>query len=158
MAGSCEFNVEILVNAKEATHAEHIHKDIHGYVTTDVYDVNVEGVTGLIKMEYPATLIKQAMGQTFTSKAAETRLEELKDALMPIPLKAVGNVPLMDMSFDKVMSLKEGDFIPLPSTTETMVSIAGASMYNAELFEQKDHLALNLTSSLFDADRFERIK
>ena len=158
MSASCEFDVKVLVDPKEASRAEHLHKDLHGYVTTDVYDVDVEGVTGLIKMEYPATLVKQAMGNTLCSKAASSKLEQIKEALKPVPLSVKGAIPLTEMSFNEILGLKEGDFIPLPPTTKTEVCVAGTPWFHAELFEKKGRLALNLENSLFETDRFERMK
>ena len=57
------FKMELLKDAREASNAQRIHTNRFGHVVTDVFEVEVSGITGVIKIEYPAVLIKRGHGR-----------------------------------------------------------------------------------------------
>ena len=156
MSAVAPFRIELLKDAREATHAERIHDKRYGHVVTDVFKVEVAGVSGVIKIEYPAVLLKRAMGQISTGSTRKARLDELKDSLISVPLPVIGTIPMTSLSMNDVVNLKEGDFLSLPPTTNAEVSIGGIPFFNAELTERRGRLTLELGQSVRHEDNVPR--
>lgn len=148
MSSVATFNIEMLRDPKEVSHAQRIHTNRYGNVMSDIFHVEIGDVSGIIKIEYPATLVRMAMGGAVSRKEAKSRLGQLKDSLQGVPLPVKGSMPMMTMSFDEVLKMKEGDFLPLPDSTTTEVSIGGKTAFYAELRELEGYLALVLGRSV----------
>lgn len=148
MSAVAPFKIDLLKDAREASHAQRIHTNRFGHVVSDVFEVEIAGITGVIKIEYPAVLLKRAMGQTNTGNTRNVRLDQLKDSLIKVPLAVTGTIPMTSMSMNEVVDIKEGDFLPLPPSTDTAVSVGGVPFFNADLKAHKGRLILEINQSL----------
>ena len=110
----------------------------------------------LIKIEYPAALLKKAMGQMNTGSTRKIRLDQLKDSLVKVPFPVTGTIPMTAISMNEVANLKKGDFLLLPPSTTTEVSIGGIPFFSAELEEHRGRLALEIEESIRPVDNVPR--
>ncbi|MET4692743.1 FliM/FliN family flagellar motor switch protein [Endozoicomonas lisbonensis] len=136
MSSVGEFNIEMLRDAREASDAYRIHNKKTDHIASDIFQVNIDGASGFIKIEYPTMVLKQAIERSSKKNNAESMADQLKRSLSFVPLVLTASIAMDQISLEKLLSMNEGDFLPFPDTSATVVSVAGKPFYTADIMIQ----------------------
>ena len=71
----------MLKDAREASDAFRIHDKKNDHVSSDIFQVHIDGTSGFIKIEYPTTVLKQAIEGRTQGNNTKSMLTQLKDSL-----------------------------------------------------------------------------
>ena len=138
MSSVSEFNIEMLRDAREASNAHRIHDKKNDHVASDVFHVHIDGTSGFIKIEYPTTLLKQAIESRTKDINEKSMLSQMKDSLSRVPMKLTADIAMNQITLESLLAMSEGDFLPFPDAAATTVSVAGKPMYDGKVMTQDD--------------------
>ena len=140
MSSVGEFNIEMLRDAREASDAYRIHNKKNDHIATDLFQVQIDGTSGFIKIEYPTTILKQAIESRTKKRSTASMLDQLKHSLSFVPMMLTASVAMDQISLEQLLSMKKGDFLPFPDASTTIVSVAGKPSFEADIMTQDNDL------------------
>ncbi|AMO54760.1 hypothetical protein GZ77_23810 [Endozoicomonas montiporae] len=142
MSSVGEFNIEMLRDAREASDAYRIHSKKNDHIATDLFEVQIDETSGFIKIEYPTTILKQAIESRTNKRNTTSMLNQLKRSLSCVPMMLTASIAMDQISLETLLSMNKGDFLPFPDASATILSVAGKPCYEADIMTQdNDQLA-----------------
>ena len=138
------FSMKLVDSYVDKSDAEQINYTQEEFITTDLFYVRACEISGVIKIEYPKSLIKETLSLSREHIEPEELLRQLKESLEEVPLPVAGVIPLDSLSLSSTLRIKEGDILPLPNMPVTDVYVGGRFFTKAELVARSDRLCLEL--------------